>query len=220
MSFTYDTRELTHGNKYGFFAKISMGTSGKVTFGKAYPFTGLRETSFETSQESNAYYADDVEHVRLQGAKKTEGTIKTYQFSKQFLTDHLGKKLTTSTPPALVDTGSNANFLFCYAENVTDEFGTEFTEFHIWTNVKAGAPKSSTKTDEESVEGKEFEVPVTASPNNYVKDSDGKAVTEIVWRDDKNGTVFEEIKKLFEESPATTIEALLAKALGTEQSSS
>lgn len=113
-----------------------------------------------------------MEHVRLQGKKSTEGSITTYQIPKQFMIDHLGKKLTTSTPPALIDTGVNANFIWGYAETVTDEFGSEVEEFHIWTNVKASAPKGSTTTDESSATPKEIEIPCTASPNNFILDSD------------------------------------------------
>lgn len=213
MTYTYDKREVTHGNAFGFFAKISQAVSGGLEIGKPHEFTGLRANSFETSQESNAYHADNVEHVRLQGAKTTEGTITTYQFPEQFVLDHLGKTKTSSTPPALIDTGVNSNFVWGYAETVTDAFGGEVEEFHIFTNVKASAPTSSSKTDESSVEPKEFEIPCTASPNTFIKDSKGKPVTEIVWRDDSEGTVRGKIDKLFDESEPTTVLDLITEAI-------
>ncbi|HGA1205597.1 TPA: phage tail protein [Streptococcus suis] len=215
MTYQYETRELTHGNARGFFAKIGKSSSGAFEIGKAYPFTGLRGTSFETTQESNAYYADNVEHVRLQGKKSTEGSITTYQIPKQFMVDHLGKKLTNSTPPALIDTGVNANFIWGYSETVTDEFGGEVEEFHIWTNVKASAPKSGTATDEGAVTGKEIEIPCTASVNNFILDSANKPVSEIVWRDDTSGTVGKEFDKLFAASSPTKVIDFIKKALGT-----
>lgn len=64
----------------------------------------------------------------------------------------------------------------------TDEFGSEVEEFYIWTNVKASAPKGSATTDESSATPKEIEIPCTASPNNFILDSDKKPVSEIVWR--------------------------------------
>lgn len=215
MTYKYDTREVTHGNAMGFFAKISKTESGELDLKKPYPFTGLRKTSFETSQESNAYYADNVEHVRLQGKKSTEGSITTYQIPKQFMIDHLGKKLTTSTPPALIDTGVNANFIWGYAETVTDEFGSEVEEFHIWTNVKASAPKGSTTTDESSATPKEIEIPCTASPNNFILDSDKKPVSEIVWRDTDKGVVRAKFDKLFASSTPTKLIDFINEALGT-----
>lgn len=215
MTFKYDTREVTHGNATGFFAKIAKNEEGELDLQKPYPFTGLRSTSFETSQESNAYYADNVEHVRLQGKKSTEGSITTYQIPKQFMIDHLGKKLTTSTPPALVDTGVNANFIWGYAETVTDEFGTEVEEFHIWTNVKASAPKGSTATDESSATPKEIEIPCTASTNNFILDSDKKPVSEIVWRDDAKGTVRGKFEKLFGTDSDVKLIDFINEALGT-----
>lgn len=215
MAYQYETREVAHGNRFGFFAKISQNEStGAIEFGTPYSFTGLRATNFETSQESNPYYADNVEHVRLQGAKTTEGSITTYQIRREFLLNHLGKKLTNSTPPALLDTGRNTNFLWAYAETVTNEFGDEVDEYHIWVNVKASAPTGETATDEDSVEPKEIEIPLTASPNNGILDSDGKAVTEIVWRDDKNGTVKALIDDLFGTTPAKTLSELIATAIG------
>lgn len=215
MTFTYDTREVTHGNQFGFFAKISQNEeTGNLEFGTPYEFTGLRGVSFETKQDSNPYYADNVEHIRLQGAKSTDGSITAYQIRRQFLLDHLGKELTTSIPPALIDTGSNSNFLWCYAETVTDQFGGEVNEYHIWTNVQASAPKGESKTDEDKVEPKEIEIPCTASPNSAIVDSKGKAITEFVWRDDKTGTVKAQIDSLFGDEPTMTVETLLASALG------
>lgn len=214
MTYKYDTREVTHGNASGFFAKISKNSSGALELGSAYSFTGLRGTSFETSQESNPYYADNMEHVRLQGKKTTEGSITAYQIPKQFMIDHLGKKLTESTPPALIDTGVNANFIWGYAETVTDEFGAEIEEFHIWTNVKAAAPKGSTASDEASATPKEIEIPCTASPNNFILDSNKKPVSEIVWRDDASGTVRAEFDKLFATKNAGKVIDFINKALG------
>lgn len=215
MTYKYDTREVTHGNAMGFFAKISKTESGALDLKTPYPFTGMRKTSFETSQESKAYYADNVEHVRLQGKKSTEGSITTYQIPKQFMIDHLGKKLTNSTPPALIDTGVNANFIWGYAETVTDEFGSEVEEFHIWTNVKASAPKGSATTDESSATPKEIEIPCTASPNNFILDSDKKPVSEIVWRDTDKGVVRAKFDKLFASSTPTKLIDFINEALGT-----
>ncbi|MCK1203045.1 hypothetical protein MXZ84_10770, partial [Streptococcus uberis] len=82
MTYTYDKREVTHGNAFGFFAKISQAVSGGLEIGTPHEFTGLRANSFETSQESNAYHADNVEHVRLQGAKTTEGTYHNLPISR------------------------------------------------------------------------------------------------------------------------------------------
>ncbi|WP_313449198.1 phage tail protein [Streptococcus parasuis] len=214
MTYKYDTREVTHGNANGFYAKIAKTDAGTLDLQKPYPFTGLRSTSFETSQESNAYYADNVEHVRLQGKKSTEGSITTYQIPKQFMIDHLGKKLTNSTPPALIDTGVNNNFVWGYAETVTDEFGAEIEEFHIWTNVKASAPKGSTATDETSATPKEIEIPCTASPNNFILDSEKKPVSEIVWRDDSKGTVRGKFDKLFADNSPGKVIDFINEALG------
>lgn len=219
MTYQYDIREVTHGNARGFYAQIAKTDTGKLDIKTPYPFTGLRGTAFETSQESNAYYADNIEHVRLQGKKSTEGSITTYQIPKQFMIDHLGKKLTNSTPPALIDTGANTNFIWGYAETVTDEFGAEVEEFHIWTNVKASAPKGNTATDETSATPKEIEIPCTASPNNFILDSEKKPVSEIVWRDDNKGTVREKFDKLFVESSPTKLIDFINEALGINKAS-
>lgn len=214
MTYKYDTREITHGNAGGFVSKISKNSKGELELGKPYSFTGLRSTSFETTQESNAYYADNVEHVRLQGRKSTEGSINTYQIPKQFLIDHLGKKLTSSNPPALVDTGVNANFVWGYYETVTDEFGGELEEFHIWTNVKASAPTAGTATDESSVTPKEIEIPCTASTNNFILDSDNKPVAEIVWRDNAEGDVRKKFEAVFAAKDGSKVLEFISDALG------
>ena len=96
-----------------------------------------------------------------------------------------------------------------------DPFGAEIEEFHIWTNVKASAPKGSTATDETSATPKEIEIPCTASPNNFILDSEKKPVSEIVWRDDNKGTVRAKFDKLFaDKSPGKLID-FINEALGT-----
>ena len=47
MTYKYDTREVTHGNAMGFFAKISKTESGTLDLKTPYPFTGLRKTSLK-----------------------------------------------------------------------------------------------------------------------------------------------------------------------------
>lgn len=190
MAREYEVREVTHGNNWGAWAPITVGTDGKAVIGTPKVFTGLRANNFETSQESNPYYADNQEHVRLQGAKTTEGSITVYQFPKQFMLDHLGKK--EEPNGMIVDTGKYGNFVWQYIETVTDAFGNESEELHIWYNVKASAPTAGSNTDEESAEPKEFEIPVTASPNTSIVDSEGKPVTEAVIRKTKdNEALFE-----------------------------
>lgn len=166
MPYTYEPREVSHGDAFSFFCAITQDIeTGEVVFGTPYEFTGLRATSFETSQESNVFYADNVEHIRLSGIKSTEGSITTYQIRRQFMIDHLGKLLTSSTPPALLDTGTRKNFVYGYAETITTQLGSEFDEWHIWTNLQASPPSQETATDEDAIEPKEIEIPVTASPN-------------------------------------------------------
>ena len=43
MTYKYDTREVTHGNAMGFFAKISKTESGALDLKTPYPFTGLNQ---------------------------------------------------------------------------------------------------------------------------------------------------------------------------------
>lgn len=186
----YETREVTHGNSWGAFASITKNEAGEVEFGVPKIATGLRETSFETSQDSSPFHADNQEHVRLNGAESTEGTLKFYQLSKDFLTNHLGKKLMPNG--GLTNTGLQKSFVWQHIETVTDEFGEEYEELNVYYNVKAGKPTAASKTDEESVEAKEFEIPVTASPNNAVLDDEGKAVTHFsIRKTTSNAALFE-----------------------------
>ncbi|EOT42746.1 major tail protein [Enterococcus dispar] len=186
----YETREVTHGNAFGAFASITKNAEGQVEFGTPAIFTGLRGNNFETTQESNPYYADNVEHVRLSGAETTEGSITVYQFPESFVINHLGKKKAANG--MLTNTGTKKNFVWQYIETITDEFGEEYEELHIFYNVKASNPTSESQTDEDSAEPKEFEIPVTASPNPAVLDADDKPVTEAVIRKtEANAALFE-----------------------------
>lgn len=215
MSFDYQTRIANHGVSYAWFSKITADpVTGVVTFGNPLEFTGLRGCNFETSQESNNYYADNVVHISILGRATVEGDLTAYQIRQEFMTDHLGKKLTTSSPPALLDTGSRSNFVWCYAETVTDQFGNEVFEYQLYTNVQAGSPTGEAVTDEEAPEPKEFTIPVTAITNPEVRDIDGKEVTVITWRDDLNGTVWNLMQRMFGVSADLTVNEFIDTALG------
>jgi hypothetical protein len=177
----YDTREITHGNSWGAFSKIVKKIDGTLDE-NVIPtiFTGLRGVSFDTTQESNTYYADNVPHVMVRGNKTTEGSITCYQIPKKFLLDHLGLK--ESESGGLVDTGTGQNFIWQFCETITDEFGIETEQLTIYYNVQAAAPTAESSTDEDAVEPKEFEIPCTASPNSLVLDEDGKTVTYMILR--------------------------------------
>ncbi len=179
MNFTYDTRKITHGNAYGAFAQIVESTTTPGTLDTTQvpaAFTGLREVSFETSQESNKFYADNTQHIVLLGNKTDEGEIKCYQFPKTFVTNHLGFK--ESSNGGLIDVGTFKNFIFQYIETVTDQLGNDRRLLTIFYNLKASAPTAESASDEDSVTPKEFTIKCTASPQPWVVDAaTGKAVT-------------------------------------------
>ena len=63
---------------------------------------------------------------------------------------------------------------------------------HIWYNLKASTPTESAQTDEESSEGKEFEIPLTASPSSGAETPDGKLVTHAYFvKNEENAPLFE-----------------------------
>lgn len=189
MPTKYDTREATHGGSRAFYAPIIRDTdTGAVTFGTPKTLTGWRASSLEASQDSNPYYADNREHIRLQGIKTVDGSMTLYQIPKDFLLNHLAKKEMANG--SIVDTGTYKAFVLGYVETVDNEFGEQTEELHIWYNIKASSPTAETSTDEDSPEPKEIEVPLTASPNNGVLDTDGKAVTELVLRKTETNKVF------------------------------
>lgn len=185
MNYTYDTREVTHGDAYGAWAEIveSTTTPGTLdTTGVPKVFTGLRGISFETTQESTAYYADNVEHTRILGNKTDEGTITCYQFPQAFATGHLGFKL--SSNGGLIDVGTYKNFIFQYIETITDALGNDWRLLTIYYNLKASAPTAESASDEDTVTPKEYTINTTASPQPLVVDADTKkAVTMLQLRE-------------------------------------
>ena len=170
----YETREVTHGNEWSAFAGFTV-KDGVITFDDPTVLTGLQETSFDESQDSSPIYADNQVHITVQGNIKTEGSLKYLQLTKKWLTDHLGKKVLANG--GLKDNPTKKNFAYMFQEIVTDEFGGTKRSLTIYYNLQAGAIKSATKGDEDKVEAKVFEIPVTANPNNYVLDADGIPTT-------------------------------------------
>lgn len=176
MAYTYDTRQVTHGISKGAYAEIVTLSDGSIdTTIVPKSFTGLITVSFETSQDNTPFYADNVEHIRLSGAKSIEGTLTCFQFSKDFATNHLGVKESSNT--MLLDTGSNKNFIFQFIETISDDKGNTKEQLTIYYNVGASAPTAEATTDQDSVSPKEFEIPVVASPNSLVLDESGNSVT-------------------------------------------
>lgn len=213
--YKYEKREGTHGVSFGAFADIVTQEEGGAldTTTVPSPFTGLRTCSFETTQESNPFYADNVEHLRLMGAKTTEGTITCYQFPEKFVIDHLGKKKMENT--GLVDTGKAKNFIWQFIETVEDEFGNTYRMLNVYYNVKASPPTGESTTDEDAVELKEFEIPVTASPNPLVVDDAGNAVTYMtIKEDDTNKALFDLAYKqiILPTTPISGVDSLKAKS--------
>lgn len=195
MAYQYDKREMTHGNKFGGFAEIKVTSEGKLDRSVPItPFTGLRSSSFETTTEQTKFYADNQVHMTVNGAPVTEGSITCYQFKEKFAIDHIGfKKMENG---GLTDTGIMKAFIWQYIETVTDEFGGETDKLNIYYNVKAARPQDVSNTDEESVEGKEFEIPCTASPNSLVVDEDGDPVTHFsITKSESNAALFEFAKE-------------------------
>lgn len=189
---TYETREVTHGTAYGAFAPIAKDeTTGVLSFDAPQSFTGLRSVKIETAQDSNPQYADNIVHVSLLAAKTVEGSITTFQFPKTFL-PLIGKKIMDNG--GLTDTGTFKRFAWQYIETVTTELGDTYDELHVLYNVQASAPTAEATTDEDSPEGKEFEVPITANPSPFVFDAEnGRAVTEFVLRrTEANSGLFDE----------------------------
>lgn len=187
MDYKYDTRQGTHGVSYGAFAQIKTTTEGVIdTSVTVTPMTGLRNVNIETTTEESPFYADNVKHLTLSGAPTTEGSITVYQFNEDFVLKHLGKKKMTNT--GLVDTGVSENFIFQYIRTLVDEFGKTKRQLVIYYNLKASPPTGEDATDEDSAELKEYEIPVTGSPNNLVLDSDGNSVTTMVVTEDDTNT--------------------------------
>jgi hypothetical protein len=56
----YDIREVSHGNARGFYCTIQRDTqTSVVSFATPKAFTGLIGTTFDTKQDSSAFYADN-----------------------------------------------------------------------------------------------------------------------------------------------------------------
>ena len=184
------SKQVKHGISGGMYSSITTNELGAVTFGELKPFIGLRGVSFETSQDSTALYADNELHLRLTGAKSTEGTITCYQFPVEFTLNHLGySKMDNGL---ITDTGPHSHFAFQYIERVTDSNGQEFEELHISYNLKASTPTESAQTDEKSSEGKEFEIPLTASTSSGAVAPNGKLVTHAYFvKNEENAPLFE-----------------------------
>lgn len=178
----YETREVTHGNSYGAFAPIETNSDGTLNTDIVPTiFTGLRGVSFETTQDSEAFYADNVEHIRLLGIKTIEGNITAYQIPQSFMVNHLGYSIAPNG--SLIDTGIQKNFIWQFIETVTQNDGTEVRQLTVYYNVKAATPTAEANTDEDTITPKEFEIPCTVSPNHLVKDSNNKSVTYMILRE-------------------------------------
>lgn len=191
MTFAYDLREGTHGNEQAFYAPINYDASTHTyTFGAIKPLTGATSVKVESKQDSQTFYADNQSHLTLKGNKKTTGEIVVYQIPQDFLVNHLGYKL--DSHGALLDTGESKPFALGFTEIVTDASGKDTPQLHMYYNVTASAVTTTSKSDNDSVDLNEFSIPITVNASQFVKDKDGKAVSELtIRRTTANATQFD-----------------------------
>lgn len=185
----YDLREGTYGTEQGHFAEVLADG----TFGEVNSFTGLRGVNIEETQDPNVFYADDQQHLVINGAKQRSGDMKAYQISNEYALLALGKKVMPNG--GLVDTGVQKNFAFWYIRKVANETGVEVPELVIYYNLKAGMATGEDVTSEEGIDLKELTIPLTAIPNSKVLDEAGNPVASMVLRrTDENAALFDTFK--------------------------
>lgn len=220
MSYTYDTRTITHNTEQGFYAPItSSAATGKVTFGKPLEYTGLQAVKMEVKQDYEDKYADGRVHVSVAGAEQVTGEISSLQIRPEFWETALGKKLinvggSKSKARSLLNTGKKQAFVFGFAEIITDEFNNESKQWTILTNVKGSVPTKEAATDEDKVSEVQYTVPVSMSVNSAILDKDGKAVGDITVMDDEDETITKLIDSMFGTAPENTIEDVLKVLTG------
>lgn len=182
--YTYETREIKHGVSNGAYSALSDFAL------EPKPLTGLRNVNFETSQDINDFYADNVQHVSVFGQKTTEGDMTLYQLPPAFMTGHLGYKLNANG--SLSDGGVGVPFALQYIETTTTELGDTIPVLTVYYNVLPSFPTFEVTTDEADVTPQEISITCKARPNPNVLDASGNPVTfmQLKWTQ-ANAQLFE-----------------------------
>lgn len=152
--------KITYGLSNLYYAKITIGAGGVVSYATPVAIPGAREMTLDVSGEPTIIWADNIQYVTIGANAGYEGSLTTLTIPQTFYTDILG--MTVDQNGLLCETENDALSQFA----LLGEFDTEDTErkrFCLY-NCTASKPSFGGSTKEGEVEAYEFEIPLTATP--------------------------------------------------------
>jgi hypothetical protein len=160
----FNTRTITHGMKYAFWAEIMQDG----TFGEPKPLVGSR--SFElTPEETNvSIFADDQVHYSTFVSSSATGSMVVYnEVAQDFRAWALGYEQDLTKTEGFFDVGNRKNFVLGFVETIDgNNLQSQDYKLTIYYNVACGKPSTIAATDEGELTPKDISFQLSASQSN------------------------------------------------------
>lgn len=166
--------KISYGLKNLYFAKVTIGAGGAVSYATPVALPGAKEISLEPTGEANVIWADDVQYVVFPANGGYEGSVTVLDIPQAFYTDILG--MTVDDNDVLVESETDVLSQFALIGE-TMEYDTAdgvTKKRFVFYNCTAEKAALNSATKEEETEAQELEISLTAAAatdTGYVKAS-------------------------------------------------
>lgn len=159
-----DTNKVKFGIKSCYYAVITEGQDGSITYGTPVAFPGAVSLSLDPEGgEPEPFYADDIIYYQSPGSNSGySGDFEVAKVPDSFRTDVLG------------DVIDGNGMLVEDADTVTKSFaliaqfsGDKHNTRHVWYNCTATRPTSGSATIEETAEPQTESITITSIPATF-----------------------------------------------------
>lgn len=154
--------KIKYGLKNVYYAKITEGTGGTITYGTPVRIPGAVSMSLDAQGEISKFYADNIVYYQTASNNGYEGDLEIALVPESFRTDILGevKDATTGIIAEYADhQPSSFALLFQFEGDVN-------AVKHVLYNCTATRPGVEGNTKEESVEPQTSTLTISAAPRS------------------------------------------------------
>lgn len=151
--------KVQYGIKNAHYAKLSVTTTGAITYSAPVAWPGAVSLSLDAEGESSVFYADDIPYYTAIKNNGYSGDFESALVPQSFLTDIMGETVSTS---GVITENANAkpeSFAFLF------EFEGDASETkYVLYNCKMTRPSIESSTTEDGIEVQTVTGEITAIP--------------------------------------------------------
>lgn len=151
--------KIKYGVKNVYYAKITEGAGGAITYGTPVALKGAVSISLSQVGDVNDFYADNVLYWKGASNSGYEGSLELALIPESFNTDILG--MTTNTDGVVIETASDHQSEFALMFQFE---GDESARRHLFYRCTAQRPDVAGTTKEQSITPQTETINISAMP--------------------------------------------------------